>query len=148
MLFLIFQAEPQQKKQALPVNYNAELARKLGADDLGMKSYVFAFLMAGPVKLTDSLERAELHKAHLKNLVRLADEGKLLIAGPFLDDQPLRGFYILDVNTLEEARELLITDPAVMAGTLEMELHLWYGSAALKQIPGLHKQIQKKAFGE
>jgi uncharacterized protein len=148
LLFLIFQSETQQKKQSLPVIYNAELAAKLGADDLGMKSYVFAFLIAGPVKLTDSVERVELQKAHLKNIVRLVNEGKLLLAGPFLDRQPLRGFYILDVSSLEEARDLLISDPAVLAGTLELELHIWYGSAALTQIPELHKQIQKKAFGE
>jgi uncharacterized protein len=148
LIFPIFQSVSQEKKQTLPVNYNAELAQKLGADELGMKSYVIAFLKAGPVKLTDSLQREELFKAHLKNIVRLEEEGKLLIAGPFLDDQPLRGIYIFDVTTIEEARQLTSTDPAIKTGTLIMELHPWYGSAALKQIPDLHKQIQKKGFGE
>lgn len=141
-------AVSQQKHPSLPVKYNAETALKLGADDLGMKNYVIAFLKAGPVKLTDSLARAELQKAHLKNITRLADEGKLIIAGPFMDDQPLRGIFIFDVSTIEEARQLTSTDPAIKAGTLVMELHPWYGSAALKEIPNFHKQIQKKGFDE
>ena len=143
----VLQANSQQKPTS-PGKYNAELAQKLGADDLGMKKYVIAFLKAGPVKLTDSLQRAELQKTHMKNINRMADEGKLVLAGPFMDDQPLRGIYIFDVMSLEEAKELTSTDPAVNAGTLIMELHLWYGSAALKEIPNLHKEIQKIGFGQ
>ena len=123
--------------------YDAALATRLGADPYGMKKYVFAFLKAGPNRSQDSLERATLQKAHLKNIMRLAGEGKLVLAGPFLDDQPLRGIYIFDVRTLEEARSLVETDPAVKAGSLEMELHPWYGSAALVETLKLHKRIEK-----
>jgi len=148
ILISALQVAAQQNQPSAHVKFNAEMALKLGADELGMKNYVIAFLKAGPVKLTDSLQRITLQKAHLKNITRMAEEGKLLIAGPFLDDQPLRGIYIFDVATIEEARQLTSTDPAVKAGTLVMELHPWYGSAALKQIPDLHKMIQKKGFGE
>lgn len=148
MLIAVIQTISQQKEQSSPIKFNPAMAQKLGADELGMKNYVIAFLKAGSVKLTDSIERVNLQKAHLKNIVRLVEEGKLLIAGPFLDKQPLRGIYIFDVATIEEAARLAATDPAVRAGTLVMELHPWYGSAALKQIPDLHKQIQKKGFGE
>ncbi len=78
----------------------------------------------------------------------MTEAGKLLMAGPFLDNQALRGIYIFDVSTVEEAQELTATDPAVKSGTLVMELHPWYGSAALKEMPELHKQIQKKGYGE
>jgi len=148
LIMPVLKAISQQNHPSVPANYNAELAQKLGADDLGMKNYVIAFLKAGTVKLTDSLQRAELQKAHLKNITRMIESGKLILAGPFMDDQPLRGIYIFDVATLEEAKQLTSTDPAVKAGTLIMELHPWYGSAALKEIPNLHKQIQKKGFGE
>lgn len=154
ILFLLFNlvttlgAVSQHNHPSTSVNYNAELAQKLGADDYGMKSYVIAFLKAGPVKLTDSLTRAELQKAHLKNITRLAEEGKLIIAGPFTDDQPLRGIFIFDVTTIEEARELTSTDPAINAGTLVMELHPRYGPATIKEIPKLQKQIQKRGFDE
>jgi uncharacterized protein len=148
MLLQSFGAVSQPTKPVLSQKYNAELAKKLGADDIGMRSYVIAFLKAGPTKLTDSLAREKLQKAHQQNITRLVEEGKLLLAGPFMDDQPLRGIFIFDVATIEEARELTSTDPAIQAGTLIMELHPWYGSAALKEIPDLHKQIQKKNFGE
>ena len=144
----VLKAISQQNPPATALLYNTEMAQKLGAEDIGMKNYVIAFLKSGPVKLTDSLHISQLQKAHLKNITRLFDEGKLILAGPFLDDQPLRGIFIFDVASLEEAKELTSTDPAVKAGTLIMELHPWYGSAALKEIPNLHRQIQKKAFAE
>jgi uncharacterized protein YciI len=84
--------------------------------------------------------------AHLANITRLADEGRLVVAGPFLDDGPLRGIFIFKVATVEEARALTASDPAIQAGHLEMELHPWYGSAALGELPALHKRVQKKAI--
>jgi uncharacterized protein YciI len=81
----------------------------------------------------------------LDNITRLAEEGKLVLAGPFYgNDDDLRGIYIFDVSTLEEARELTETDPAIQAGTLKMELRLWYGSAALMKVNELHTKLAKK----
>lgn len=132
--------------QKVNADYNAEMAKRLGADELGMRTYVIAFLKKGPVKL-DSLQNLELLKAHLKNITRMVNEGKLITAGPFLDKTELRGIYIFDVTSVEEARALTSTDPAIKAGTLVMELHPWYGSAALKEMPELHRKIQKKDLG-
>lgn len=126
--------------------YNPELAAKLGADDYGMRRYVFAFLKAGPNRDQDSLAAVKLQKAHMDNIARLAEEGKLALAGPFLDGGEIRGIYIFNVEDVEEARRLTETDPAIQAGRLEMELHPWYGSAGLVQINELHKQLAKKSF--
>ena len=126
--------------------YDSLLAAKLGADAYGMKTYVMAFLRRGPVKLTDSSERARLQKAHMDNIGRMADEGKLVVAGPFLDNQDIRGIYVFNVSTVEEARQLTGTDPAIKAGTLVMELHPWYGSAALLETLRIHNTIQKQSF--
>lgn len=126
--------------------YDAQLAQKLGADEYGMKTYVMAFLKAGPNRPKDSVARAELQKAHLKNITRLANEGKLIVAGPFLDDQPIKGIFIFNVTTIEEAKKLTETDPAIQAGSLVMELHPWYGSASLMATFDIHKKIQKKSF--
>lgn len=139
----------QQKKSAPPqVKFNAEKAKKLGADELGMRNYVIGFMRAGPVKLTNSREMTLLRQAHLKNMQKLSTEGKLLVAGPFTDNKSLKGFYIFDVSTVEEAQILTISDPAIQAGALILELHPWYGTAALKEIPDIHRQIQKKDFAE
>jgi uncharacterized protein YciI len=74
----------------------------------------------------------------------MADEGTLLIAGPFMDDQEIRGIYIFDVRTLEEAEALTATDPAIKAGRLIMELHPWYGPAALPLLNDMHEKVTKK----
>ena len=126
--------------------YNQLLAQQLGADNYGMKQYVMAFLKAGHNRNQDAETAAKLQTTHLKNIQRLANEGKLLVAGPFLDDGSVRGIYIFNVATLEEAQQLTETDPAIQAGSLVMELHLWYGSAALQQLTEWHKCIVKEQF--
>jgi len=124
-------------------NFNPELAKEMGADDYGMRKYVMAFLKKGPNRTKDSIKAAELQKAHMANIGRLAEEGKLAIAGPFLDDGELRGIYIFNVETVEKARALTATDPAIKAGSLVMELHPWYGSAALGLVNKNHDKMSK-----
>ena len=126
--------------------YDSLLAKKYGADDYGMKQFIMAFLKSGKNILTDKAEEDRLQSEHMKNINKMAEDGKLVIAGPFMDNQSFKGIYIFDVRTLEEARELTSTDPAVKAGVLEMELHPWYGSAALLEINNIHNKIQKKSF--
>lgn len=125
------------------ITYDSTLAAQLGADEYGMKQYVMAFLKPGPIRDQDSTTAAQLQRAHLDNIFRLADEGKLALAGPFMDDAGLSGIYVFNVKTIEEAKALTETDPAIQAGRLVMELHPWYGSAALMQVNDLHKKLQK-----
>jgi uncharacterized protein YciI len=124
--------------------YDEQLSLKLEADEYGMRRYVIAFLKAGSNRGQDSTTAMQLQKAHLDNITRLADEGKLVLAGPFLENQELRGIYIFAVSTVEEARELTATDPAIKEGRLVMELHPWYGSAALMKLNNIHKKLSKK----
>lgn len=125
------------------ISFDPSLAKELGADEYGMRRYVMAFLKAGPNRDQDAKTAARLQDAHMANITRLADDGKLAVAGPFLDNGELRGIYIFAVETIEEARELTATDPAIRAGRLEMELHPWYGSAAMMQVNEIHQQLSK-----
>lgn len=132
--------------QAQHPSFDKHLADSLGADEIGMKKYVMAFLKKGPNRNQDSASAAQLQAAHMKNIGRMADMGKLILAGPFMDNGEVRGIYVFNVATVEEARELTASDPAIQAGRLVMELHPWYGSAALLLVNGLHNKVAKKSF--
>lgn len=139
----------KEQVQQVPVakqdtsTYDSLLAAETGADKYGMRKYILAYLKAGPNRNQDSVETARLQKAHMENIGRMAQEGKLALAGPFLDDGEVRGIYVFAVETMEEARELTNSDPAIQAGRLEMELHPWYGSAALMKVNELHAKLTK-----
>jgi uncharacterized protein YciI len=68
---------------------------------------------------------AEVQKAHLANIQKLAEMKKLVVAGPFGDNGTLRGIFVFKVNSLEEAKSLAATDPAVQAGRLALQIHPW-----------------------
>jgi uncharacterized protein YciI len=126
--------------------YDEQRAKKAGADDYGMKPYVMVILKKGPLTVTDSVERSKLMMGHLKNIMRLAEEGKLAVAGPFIKDKDFSGLFIFNVATIEEARKLAETDPAVKAGVFVLEYHNWYATAALTEIMENHKAMQKKGI--
>lgn len=123
--------------------YNDSKAKQYGADEYGMKKYVIAFLKSGPNRESDPVKAQELQKAHLNNIGKMAEAGKLVVAGPFLDNGDLRGIYIFNVETIEEARKLTETDPAIISGSLIMELKPWYGSAALMEVNAIHMTLSK-----
>ena len=139
-------ADPTPQTQTQPVQddgFDADLAARLRADDYGMARYVIAFLRAGPNREQTKEEAEALQRAHMQNIARMASEGQLVVAGPFLDDGEVRGIYVFDVATIEEAEALTNTDPAVQAGRLIMELHPWYGSAALREVGSIHERIAR-----
>jgi uncharacterized protein len=123
--------------------YDAALAAKLKADEYGMRVYVMALLKAGPNRNQPPEEARRLQAAHMANINRLAKQGQLVLAGPFEDDGELRGIYIFDVRTVAEAEALTKTDPAIQAGSLVMELHPWYASAAVMMINEVHAKLAK-----
>ena len=67
----------------------------------------------------------EIQKGHMANIGRLAEMKKLVAAGPFGDNGRLRGIFVFRVASLEEAKALTATDPAIQAGRLAMDIHPW-----------------------
>ena len=126
-------------------NYNVELAKKLGADERGMRMYVMCILKTGPKDAeVKGQERQNIFAGHFANINKLAEEGKLAVAGPFeKNDRTYRGLYIFSVPTIEEAEKLVVLDPAVKAGVFVPEMTLWYGSASLMATPEIHKTLEK-----
>jgi uncharacterized protein len=123
--------------------YDAVLARKLGADEHGMKMYALVLLKKGSHGLSKD-EATGAFAGHMANIKRLAASGQLAFAGPLEENARYEGIFVFNVATIAEADALLATDPAVQAGALAGEVYLLYGSAALQQVTALHKRISRE----
>jgi uncharacterized protein YciI len=122
--------------------FDAELAARHGADERGMRRYVLVLLKTGPTRVPDGEARTAMFAGHMANIQRLATEGKLAVAGPFMpSDTGLRGLFIFAVESVEEAKALTETDPVIVNGEMVAEYHPWYGSAALMATAGLHERM-------
>lgn len=124
--------------------FDEKLAKSLNADEYGMKKYVFCLLKTGTNTTATKEETQKLFEGHMANISKLAVEGKLVVAGPFMkNDKNYRGIYIFNASSIEEAKTFVETDPAVQSKLLEAELTLWYGSAALQETLKIHDKIAK-----
>ncbi|MBS1612942.1 MAG: hypothetical protein JST49_08990 [Bacteroidetes bacterium] len=103
--------------------YSASYAQGNKEDNL--KPYYMVLLKKGPNRSQDSVTAARIQKEHLENINRMAESGKLNIAGPFLDEGELRGVFVFDSNSEEEVRRMVEADPAVRSGRLTYEIHPW-----------------------
>ncbi|ASK31626.1 hypothetical protein CEY12_16570 [Chryseobacterium sp. T16E-39] len=135
-----------QEKKKEKVKFNQELATSLGADQYGMKAYTIVMLTSGSAKIEDKAKKSELMKGHMANIGKLADEGKIIVAGPFLEKnkEDYRGMFIFNTKSKEEAEQWVKTDPAVNAGIFSYEIFPWYGSAALPLYLKHHEEITKE----
>jgi uncharacterized protein YciI len=89
-----------------------------------MVTYQFGLLVKGQKWTGESspdLDR--LQSDHLAHIRRMGETGKLVAAGPFLDDGFLRGILIFRLDSTEEARAMASQDPMVKIGHLVLELH-------------------------
>ena len=143
---LIFILNVSLKAQTENKNYDEALAKSLNADDYGMKKYVLVMLKPGSNTDTTKSVIDSVFTGHMKNINRLAETGDLVVAGPIMKSNEYRGIFILNVESTDEAKALLETDPAVSAKYLESEMFLWYGSASLMETAKIHRKIEKFSF--
>lgn len=105
--------------------WSEDVMKKTTTPQKMMTAYL-AFLVRGDKWTpTRTPETEAIQKAHLANINKLAEMKKLVVAGPFGDNGTLRGIFVFRVNSIEEARELAATDPAVQAGRLALQIHPW-----------------------
>ena len=105
--------------------WSEDVMKKTSTPDKTRTAYL-AFLVRGDKWTPEKTPQTEaIQKAHMDNINRLADMKKLVVAGPFGDNGTLRGIFVFRVNSLEEAKVLASTDPAVQAGRLALQIHPW-----------------------
>jgi len=133
--------------QTINPNYDKQLADSLGADSFGMKKYYWVILKTGPNKIDDKMVTDSLFRGHMQNINRLAEMGKLVLAGPLEENaKTYRGIFILSVSSLEEANALLESDPVIKSKIMETEIYKWYGTAAMPLILKFHDKLAKQKF--
>ena len=142
LLFFYNDVQSQNNNQ-----YDPALAKKLNADEYGMKSYILVILKKGPANITDKKTMDSIFRGHMANIQRLASENKLVVAGPIdKNDKAYEGIFVFNTSNMEEAKQWLNTDPAIQSKNIDADLYSWYCTAALQEIPALHKQVQKISF--
>lgn len=114
----------------------------------GGDRYVFAFLVSGPRAAEVTAEEAQaLMAGHMANMGELAEQGRLLLAGPFgppRADPDLRGLFVLDTPEVEVAREWVATDPALAAGALAARLYPLSSEAPLRELTRLEREDEAR----
>lgn len=97
-----------------------------------MMTYYMVFLYRGEKWTPEkNAETEAIQKGHLANINKLYEEGKLILAGPFLDDKELRGIFVMKTNSFDETDSLCNTDPAVKAGRLKVEIKPWFSAKGI-----------------
>jgi uncharacterized protein YciI len=80
-------------------------------------------------ELTDKPgDRMAYHQAHLDYAFSLEKDGRLMSAGPFLNEQGVssgRGMFMLNVASAEEAHAIAKADPYYKAGYRTYRLETW-----------------------
>ncbi|MBY0242541.1 MAG: YciI family protein [Burkholderiaceae bacterium] len=135
-------AGPCAQAQEVP-QFDEALAKSLGADQRGMRSYVFVLLKTGPNKMAAGPERDAMFQGHFANITRLAKEKKLVVAGPYDGLEGWRGMFIFAVADIEEAKQLVATDPVIRSGEMVAEYHKLYSTAGLMMINEIHGKLSK-----
>jgi uncharacterized protein YciI len=115
--------------------YFANRKANPGATD-NMVAYQLAFLLKGANrKADDDPETQRIQAGHMAHIRKMAEAGQLIAAGPFMEDQALRGIFVFKLESLETAKAVAAQDPAVQAGRLVLDIHPWFVSEGVLPQP-------------
>jgi uncharacterized protein YciI len=145
VLFCSMRPAAAQSEPAAPASqYDAELAKSLGADERGMRAYVLVILKTGPTKVPEGPVRIKMFQGHFANMQRLAAEKKLVLAGPLDGTDGRRGIFVFATPDIDQAKSYVATDPVIVNGEMVADYHKFYGSAGLMMLNDVHNKIQKQ----
>lgn len=116
-----------------------------------VRDYVFVFIRTGPLRTPTPEQSQEAMQGHFTNMGRLADEGKLLIAGPYADPRPTpdhRGLLVMDETEVAKGLELANTDPAAEMGVFVMSAHRFTTDRPLTDLPRLEKEDEARRLAD
>ena len=103
-----------------------DLAKDTSVYSGEMKRFWLVHLMKGPIRNQDSVSRVKIQAAHIANIVRLAKEGKIIMAGPIGVESELQGIFLMNCKDSTEVESIVKTDTAVITGRLIMKYYPWW----------------------
>lgn len=99
-----------------------------------LSTYYICLLLKGPAwTAEESPELKQLQARHVAHIRWTVSSGAAIAGGPVTDGGHIVGFSVYKTATLEEARAIAESDPAVRAGRFVVELHPWMTPAG--QLP-------------
>jgi uncharacterized protein YciI len=127
---------------------------RAGQPGAGEARFVYVTLKSGPTSGQGAAaDRQAMFRGHMANMQRLADEGKLIIGGPFAKprDKAWRGVFVFDVASVDEAAALSASDPGFVAGEFVGAYEPMVAREELRQTLALErarKDAKARATGE
>jgi uncharacterized protein len=88
-----------------------------------MKPYFLVFLVQGDKREQPPEEANKIQNEHLAYIRKNHEAGKYIFAGPFTEDERIRGIIVVKAKDAAEVRSIVGGDPAVKAGRLAVEVH-------------------------
>ncbi len=106
------------------------------------REYTWIWILTGPRdQQVQGEERNAAFAGHFANMGRLAQEGRLLIAGPMGEPRARadqRGIFVLNTPDPSEGIEIASSDPAVRAGIFKLMSESFLTSAPIAEILPRH----------
>ena len=94
-----------------------------------MGTFYLCLLVKGPkFSPAETAQSASWGPGHIKHMFGLIESGRVVIAGPFTDDDRIRGVMVTTAASAEEARAWTEADPGVKAGHFAVEVIQWFAA--------------------
>jgi uncharacterized protein YciI len=137
-------------RAALSIAFVCSVSCSTDSRGPGQRAYTLVFLETGPKsgQLSPS-ENRQAFEGHFANMGRLAEEHKLVLAGPFGERrhaESLRGLFVLDTSQRSEAIAWASSDPTAQAGIFTLEYHDFATDAPL--VAALDRDLERRRQAE
>lgn len=115
------------------------------------RDYVFVLIRTGELSEPTPEQTRAAMAGHFANMTRLAEAGKLLIAGPLGEpkaEPDHRGLWIFDAEKVKEGLALGKTDPAVEMGVFRLEAAVFRTADPLTELLRLEKEDEARRLAD
>ena len=117
----------------------------------GERTFTFVYIITGPATDVEPAVQQEAFAGHFSNMARMAEDGDLLVAGPFwkpMSSDDLRGMWIFSTDEIDQALEHAATDPPGKLGIFVFDAVQIVTDDALLELPRLEKEDEERRLAD